>query len=78
MVYFDPGTPAIPKPMINQSMQDFMDKQEILRQKKKDIFEKIIDLQLEITPDMVKVEELNRQLESLRRIENELPTKFEK
>ena len=78
MVYFDPGTPAISKPMINQSMQDFMDKQEILRQKKKDIFEKIIDLQLEITPDMAKVEELNRQLESLRRIENELPTKFEK
>ena len=58
--------------------QDFIDRQEILRQKKKDIFEKIIDLQLEITPDMAKVEELNRQLESLRRIENELPTKFEK
>ena len=63
---------------MNSPYQDFMDKQEVLRQKKKEIFEKIIDLQLEEAPDMTKVEELNKQLEKLRKIENELPTKFEK
>ena len=64
--------------MINESMKDFIDKQEVIRQKKKDLFNKIIDLQIQENPKFSEIEELNKQLEKLRNIENDFPTKFEK
>jgi hypothetical protein len=69
----------IAKPIVTQSMQDFLDKQEVLREKRKEIFEKMIDIQINLNgTDYIELEKLNKQLESLRKIENELPTRFEK